>query len=140
MSPRDCSGSSSQRRVAEGLLQHATKKRANAAAESSSSSDDDDDLQIFTPDEMMAKGLLLLGWTEHQIERVKDVTNLERFRSHFGADPDVLAQIWEDLQTTKIAAANINGHFTDRMKKDVKDFFATMHFLKRYESLSFWGR
>jgi hypothetical protein len=135
MSDDSASTSSSQKRVG-GLFQSPPAKRAKDTSDpdDSSSSSDGDDLQIFTPDEMMVKGLLLLGWTEHQIGRVQDVTNLERFRSHFGADPDVLAQIWEDLQTTEIAAANINRHFTDRMKKDVKDFFATMHFLKRYET------
>ena len=59
---------------------------------------------------------------------------MERFRSHFGADPDVLAHIWEDLQTTSLPEANINRHFTARKKKELKPFFAAMHFLKRHET------
>ena len=64
-------------------------------------------LLIYTEDEILDEGLRALSWEPFQIQRVKIETNIERFRSHFGAHPCVLAQIWEDLQTTTIANANI---------------------------------
>ena len=37
------------------------------------------------------------------------VSNLERFRAHYGSNPIVYAQIWEDLLTTVIPDAQIDN-------------------------------
>ena len=108
------SDSSSAKRIAEQLDENPAAKRPSL---SSSDSSVESDLLIYTPAEMLEEGLKALGWTETEIDRVRKETNMERFRSHFGADPDVLAHIWEDLQTTSLPEANINRHFTARKKK-----------------------
>ena len=45
----------------------------------------------------------------------------------------ILICVRRSVQTT-IKEANINRHFTERKPKNVKDFFAAMHFLKRYDT------
>ena len=53
---------------------------------------------VFTVDEVLQKGLVLIGFDRYRQQSVSRVTNLVRFRAHFGSDPVVYAQIWEDLQ------------------------------------------
>jgi len=89
----------------------------------------DPDLNILTEVEMLVEGLKLLGWTEEKLNRPKEKrTNVDRFRGHYGADPHVVAQIWEDLQTTSVEAARIDV----KSRRKIKYFFMTLHFLKRY--------
>ena len=80
-----------------------------------------------TPKEMLRGGLCLMGWSIWRINRAKFKTNLRRFRCHFGSHPKVLALVYEELQTTAIEAARIEPSIID-----VDDFFAAVHFLKRY--------
>jgi hypothetical protein len=87
-----------------------------------------DVLEIYTGEEMLVKGLLVLGWNQRKIGRVKGSTNLTRFKGLFNASFIVCAHIWEDLQTTSIEGANIN----QLGKRSLKEFFAAMHFLARY--------
>jgi hypothetical protein len=86
-----------------------------------------DDVIILTEEEMLFQGLQLLGWTEEALAKYKKQSNVTQFRGHYGADPHVLAEIWKDLQTTKIAKARL-----DPSKRDIKHFFLTFHFLKQY--------
>ena len=75
-----------------------------------SSSDEEDGaayLNILTPDEVLERGLLLLGWSEKQIARPKLETNVRRYTGMFGMLPCAIAQLAEDLQRTKIADAKI---------------------------------
>jgi hypothetical protein len=81
---------------------------------------------ILTADEILSKGLLMVGFDVSRQQRVKRSTNLERFRSHFGSNPVVYAQIWEDLQTTDLPEARI----TDDATVDL--FLTGIHFLKIY--------
>jgi hypothetical protein len=86
-------------------------------------------LEIYTPNELLVAGLRLLGWTPRQILRVNADTNITRFRAFFNAHPVPLAQLWEDLQTTTIAAANINRA---GRRRSLKEFFMALNFLSRY--------
>ena len=81
----------------------------------------------LTADEMMWKGLELCGFDWRRQERLQRVTNLRRFKAHFGSDPRVHAKIWEDLQTTPIRKANIGG-----AKMSVDSFLMAIYFLKKY--------
>ena len=109
------------------------------------SSEDDDsiasllkDLEIYTEDEILEQGLLAVGWEPHEFNHLKGKTKVERFRSEYGAKPAALAQLWEDLQTTKVEGANI----IDAKVRSLTLFFAGLHFLKRYpketERLRMW--
>ena len=113
-----------------------TKGKGQSSSSQSSSEEEEEEkwekLVIFSPREMLNEGLLLLGWTQKKIDRVEESTNSIRFRSHFNCNPPVAAQIWEDLQTTKIEGANINEHSTKRKPKSLRDFLAAMHFLARH--------
>ena len=68
----------------------------------------DSHYMIYTENEVRVKGLLILGWSEQQIDRIQNVTADERLRADFGANPHIIAQLWEDLQTTPIDAARID--------------------------------
>ena len=56
---------------------------------------------ILTADEFMQKGLLLVGFDIRRQQNVQRKANMDRFKEHFGSDPVVCAQIWEDLQTSE---------------------------------------
>jgi hypothetical protein len=62
---------------------------------------------ILTTDEILRKGLELVGFDCRRQQNVSWPKNLERFRAHYGSDPVVYSQIWEDLQVTEIPAAQI---------------------------------
>ena len=73
------------------------------------------------------KGLRLVGFEIHRILSVSRRTNVDRFKSHYGSDPVVYAQIWEDLQFTTIPEACI-----DTRAVSSSHFLMTMYFLKCY--------
>ena len=69
------------------------------------------ELDSKTPREILQAGLLLV-YTEQRILRVQgdpytSKTNLQQFKDHYGANPIVVAIIWDELQTTTIAEARI---------------------------------
>lgn len=64
-------------------------------------------LQICSVDEVLSIGLKMFGFDEFRQKRQCRQSNVDDFKAHFGAQPIVLAQIWEDLQTTTIAEARI---------------------------------
>jgi hypothetical protein len=81
---------------------------------------------ILTANEILRNGLLLVGFDVRRQENVKRETNVGRFRTHYGSDPVVYAQIWEDLQTTENLEARISE------KASIDSFFQGIHFLKCY--------
>ena len=95
------------------------------------SSDEEDFIMeavtILTEDEMLFAGLEAFGWEMPRLRTFKRHTNVDRFRGQYGVNPDVCAQLWEDLQTTDDADAWI--HPDDR---DLLNLFMALHFLKRY--------
>lgn len=88
-----------------------------------------DDLDIRTVDEMLVVGLGYQKYAEHQVWKVKRETSNERFRKAYGADPHVYAQLWEDIQTTDTPEARL-----DPADRNIKYFFMTLHFLKKYDT------
>jgi len=75
---------------------------------------------ILTPGEFLRLGLTLLGWVEAKLERAKDETNVGRFTGHFGC---MCCALWEDLQTTEIEEARIDGKH-----RVPKLFLMSLHF------------
>ena len=74
-------------------------------------SDDDASTQyvIFTAKEIMKLGLVHVHilYTRRRIKRAKTKRNIERCVGHFGSTkPLVVAQVWEDLQRTRV----LRGH------------------------------
>ena len=65
-------------------------------------------LSILNASQIMYKGLEAVGFDRRSQERTSHETRLERFVTHFGANPHAYAQIWQDLQTTTNPAARIN--------------------------------
>jgi hypothetical protein len=82
---------------------------------------------ILTADEILRKGLLLVGFDFRRQDKVSKASNLGRFRAHYGSNPVVYAQIWEDLQITVIPEARID----DKMA-DADNYLLSIHFLKCY--------
>ena len=88
----------------------------------SSGETSDDDISmvppiIMTEDEALVEGLVLLGWELPQLERRLRSTNVTQYKSMFGCDPCVVAQLCEYLQTTYIAEARIEKMETDKYMK-----------------------
>jgi hypothetical protein len=81
---------------------------------------------VVTPDELFRQGLLLVGFNGARIENVKRATNLGRFCSHYGSNPIVYAEIWQDLQTTDVPDARIT---TDEKFVSLDSFLLAIHFL-----------
>jgi hypothetical protein len=90
---------------------------------------------ILTDDEVLAKGLAMVGYNEERQARVKRATNIDRFKDHYGSIPVVYAQLWEDLQMTNIAAARVAGS-PKKLLKAFKYFMSTLHFLTVYSTES----
>jgi hypothetical protein len=67
---------------------------------------------------------LLLGFDIRRQQNVQRKTNMDRFKDHFGSDPVVHAQIWEDLQTSE------NEDLSISRKASADSFLQGMHFLK----------
>jgi len=64
---------------------------------------DEDDLHYCVPEDVLKDGLQMVGSRKDRIRSKK--TSLRRFRSHFGVDPETVAAIYVDMQTTPTAAA-----------------------------------
>ena len=64
-------------------------------------------LTNIQPSVIIRRGLDLVGFTAARQRRTKLSTNVDRFRSSFGAGPRACAKIFRDLQTTNIADARI---------------------------------
>ena len=92
-------------------------------------------LLLYTPDQVLWRGLSLAGMSRQRQRRQKKHVNINDFKAYYGAHPMVLAQIWEDLQTTTIPEARI--HPLGRYKKrsvNLKNFLRTHNFLKCYQT------
>ena len=69
-------------------------------------------LVIKSSTDVLREGLGLV-YSNTKINRVvgnpyTSSTNIQRFKDHFGANPVVIAKIWEDLQTAPIPEARIS--------------------------------
>jgi hypothetical protein len=105
-----------------------TPTSTNTMVEVASDDDEHDNgLLVFTANEILMIGLKLVGYKKRRIRRAKKQTNLDRFRGHFGSNPNVLAEILEDLQTTEVEEAQVPPE-----KLNIKHFLRAMHHLKRY--------
>ena len=96
-------------------------------ADEESDDDSSGEVVVFTPDEILRKGLRLLNYTRKWIQRAKKECNIECFKGHFGSEPVVVAQIFEDLQRTDITEAYLPP---EDAKLD--RFLMAMHHLRKY--------
>ena len=89
---------------------------------------------IYTPDQIQRLGLCLIGVDHTRQKRQNENSNLEDFKAHYCVDPIVVAQIWEELQTTTIKEARIQAkHVHNRNSGcNVKNYLRSIHFLMRY--------
>lgn len=97
----------------------------------SSSGSDGEDVLVLTGDEILRRGLKLLGWSEEKLARVsrnRQTKHTNLFTCDFGANPHVVAVIFFDLQTTDIAAAKI--HYANM--NDLENLLFALQFLKVY--------
>jgi len=86
-------------------------------------------LLLYTADEVMAKGLLIVGFSATRLAGVMRKTRLAWFESHFGVAPVVYSEIWEDLQTPAIAEARID---TKKRGVTIDNFLQSIYFIKVY--------
>jgi hypothetical protein len=87
---------------------------------------------ILTDNEILAKGLEFVGFGVERQGRVKKEASIERFKSHYGSKPIVYAQLWEDLQTTNVAAARVPPGTIKALLKEFKYFMSALYFLTVY--------
>ena len=107
-----------------------TTASTNTMVEVASDDDEqhDNGLLVYTAREILKNGLHLVGYSkERRIRRAKKKTNIDRFRSHFGSNPNVLAEILEDLQMTDVEEAQVPAE-----ELNINHFLMAMHQLKRY--------
>jgi DDE superfamily endonuclease len=83
---------------------------------------------ILTDDEVLAKGLELVGFDDERQAKSGQEANIELFKEHYGSMPFVCAQLWEDLQVTNI----IDARVSNARQKHFDYFMAALHFLKAY--------
>jgi len=95
--------------------------------ESEEDSDVDPNVVVYTSGEIMRRGLLLVNYTRRRIKRAKKWTNEDRFVTHFGSHPLILAEIFEDLQRSGVEEA-----FVPPQDANLDWFLMAMHHLKCY--------
>ena len=82
--------------------------------------------RILSQNEILRLGLLYAN-EDISKSRAKRSKHVKSFKTLYGSDPSVIAKIWNELQTTAVKEAKIDGKTTC-----LKGFFMTMHFLRRY--------
>ena len=85
-------------------------------------------MAAFTPltaDQMLEKGLRLLGVTMEEQARRLQKTNMEDFEAHFGSNPTVISKIWSLLHTRNNAPLTPGKHFA-------LDYLIALHWLRVY--------
>ena len=87
----------------------------------------DPNVVVYTADEVLRAGLVVLKYTSKRIKRAKRKTNIERFKHHFGCPPLVAALIWEDLQTTAVPEA-----YLPPPKAKLQHFLMALYQLRKY--------
>jgi hypothetical protein len=92
---------------------------------------------VLTPDELLKRGLKLVGFTDTQIGRVQEKKNQSRFRTHYGAHPLVYAVLLTRLQETTDENARLELDTTSQKGRLLTDqtldyFFMAIHFLSCY--------
>ena len=91
----------------------------------------------FTAEQIMMKGLVLLGWDEDKLKNRSPEKNISQYSAWYGVEPCVMSKLVEDLQTTNIASARIENLNIDKLHWAV-------HFLYRYptetENESTWKK
>ena len=85
-------------------------------------------MDIKTPDEVLSEGLALYGFDEARQAIQNRKSNLNDFKAHFGVSPVVVAQVWEDLQTTAVTTARIEP--TGNI--NLVNLLHALHFLTAY--------
>ena len=116
--------------------------------EANNGDNDEEDDQLLRPNivilsvaQVLESGLHLLGWTEKRLGHARRTheANIDQYRSMYGINPYVMAQLCEDLQTTKIENARI-----DPKQIDIDKLHWTLHWLYRYptekERESIWHK
>lgn len=85
---------------------------------------------VLSPDDVMARALTYMGISvKKQATRSSDA-NLSDFKSHYGASPVVLAEMWHDLCTTNIGDAMLTNK--EKGQKGFANFLMVHHFLWTY--------
>jgi len=93
---------------------------------------------IFTGNQVLQLGLEFVGFPLERQQRQKRSSNIDDFEAHYGVHPVIIAQIWEDLQRTLIAAARIcaSPPWVTNGMVSIKNMLHAFHFLKRYQTES----
>jgi hypothetical protein len=86
---------------------------------------------LLTSDEVLAYGLLAMGFSEKRILRVKKEKNFSRFRSHYVGHPKVYADLLYRLQVTDIPEAHLDFSILGK-DKTIKYFFMGIYLLASY--------
>ena len=81
----------------------------------------------ISPDNMMARGLTIIGYTPNRQARVRRAENLERFKTDFGKDPRVLVKVWVAIQQFPI-----ENKLENASQLDLDVFLWTFHWLTDY--------
>jgi hypothetical protein len=67
-------------------------------------------------------GLHLVGYKKRRIRQAKKKASLDCFRAHSGSNPNILAEILEDLQTAAVEEAKVTA-----AGLSIKYFLMAMH-------------
>ena len=89
-------------------------------------------INVKTLNQVLERGLILVGYDKQRQARVKGTTLLRRFKAHFGNQPGVYSKLWEVLQTTDIIGVKLP--IRKQKDKDFDRFLMVIFYLKGYET------
>lgn len=85
-------------------------------------------LMDISEDAVLERGLLIAGFDHRRQQRVKRATNVTRFRTWFGSRPNLVVQVWNNLQTSDDQEVRTEGTV-----KNFESLLLAMFFLRRYQ-------
>lgn len=85
---------------------------------------------IKTQDEVLARGLQLVGYDADEQARVEEKTRVHRYKGHFAEPPICHSILWAELQETDIDKARLAQD--QRTDKYFDMFMMAMYYLKTY--------
>lgn len=88
---------------------------------------------VLAPDELLRRGLVVVGFTHQQINRVGRKKNISRFLTHYASQPVVYAVLLSRLQATDVEEAQIE-QFIKQLGKEkfINYYFMAIHALACY--------
>ena len=92
-------------------------------------------LILETPQDMLEHGVLIAGIAPHVKQRMNEKMKETIFRSHYGSNQIVVAEIWHDLRTSEDPSLRLSP--SENTASGLKKFLVSLFFMTTYPKNSY---